>query len=402
MSKKLMFAVMFGLIAPFVSLNAQAKAAPAAKEAEKTVEYPAVVPFTECTQPGPQIKPGAQPALTDEKSWTMVIVPDTQTYVKQIENQGILDMMFAWIVRRRAEMNIQQVLFTGDLVYSNDTAEVNQKKGVRFADGGGLRDLVADEQWKAFSRLAERLDGEVPYILCTGNHDYGYNSAENRNSFFGKYFPTDRNPLTRRQLVSSYYNSFGVKTLENAAYEFIAPDGRKFLIISLQFAPRDSDLKWAGNVANMPRFADHIGILLTHSYILGNGERLKKENYAVNRNGGNAGEGIYQKLIYPCKNIRIVFSGHVCDIDNWEKSVGFSMTKNSAGKNVAQMVFNTQAIGGGFSGNGGDGWLRLLEFMPDGKTIKATTFSPFFFGSPSTKEMAWKTDQRNCFTFTLD
>ncbi|MBR2435086.1 MAG: hypothetical protein IKB22_06395 [Lentisphaeria bacterium] len=46
MSKKLMFAVMFGLIAPFVSLNAQAKAAPAAKEAEKTVEYPAVVPFT--------------------------------------------------------------------------------------------------------------------------------------------------------------------------------------------------------------------------------------------------------------------------------------------------------------------------------------------------------------------
>ena len=61
-----------------------------------------------------------------------------------------------------------------------------------------------------------------------------------------------------------------------------------------------------------------------------------------------------------------------------------------------------KASGGGFSGNGGDGWLRLLEFMPDRKTIKATTFSPFFFGSTSTRRQAWKTDERNCFTFTLE
>ena len=54
------------------------------------------------------------------------------------------------------------------------------------------------------------------------------------------------------------------------------------------------------------------------------------------------------------------------------------------------------------SGNGGDGWLRLLEFMPDGKTVKATTFSPFFYGSTSTAHMAWKTDERNQFTFVLE
>lgn len=66
-----------------------------------------------------QAKAAAAPALTDANSWTMVIVPDIQTYIKQIENHGILDMMLAWIVRRRAVMNIQQVLFTGDLVYSN-------------------------------------------------------------------------------------------------------------------------------------------------------------------------------------------------------------------------------------------------------------------------------------------
>ena len=98
----------------------------------------------------------------------------------------------------------------------------------------------------------------------------------------------------------------------------------------------------------------------------------------------------------------MVVCGHVCKPDNWEASVGFSMTKNIAGKSVAQMVFNTQAIGGGFSGNGGDGWLRWLEFMPDKKTIKARTFSPLFAISPSTRHLAWKTDARNEFTFVLD
>lgn len=344
------------------------------------------------------------PALSDKNSWSMVVIPDTQTYVKQIENQGILDMMLAWIVRRRQEMNIRQVLFTGDLVYQNDAGTVVQKNGVRSSYGGHLRDLIADEQWKAVSRLLERLDGEVPYVLCTGNHDYGYNSAENRKSYFHKYFPTDRNKLTRQQLLFCHTNSSGQRTLENSAYEFTAPypDGRKFLIITLQFAPTDSDLKWAKSIADNPRFADHIGIVLTHSYLYANGKRLQKENYAVNRKGGNAGEGIFRKLVYPAKNIRLVISGHVCRGENWNFAVGFSVDKNSSGKTVSQMVFNTQSIGGGYSGNGGDGWLRILEFLPDKKTVRAKTFSPFFFSSPSTRHLAWKEDERNSFTFTID
>ena len=78
------------------------------------------------------------------------------------------------------------------------------------------------------------------------------------------------------------------------------------------------------------------------------------------------------------------------------------MDKNSSGKSVAQMAFNTQAIGGGFHGSGGDGWLRLLEFLPDKKTVKATTFSPLFAISPSTRHLAWKHDERSEFTFTLE
>ncbi len=371
------------------------KAAPAAKPAAKAP-----------VKKGKKAKKPAvrHPKLTANGSWTMVIVPDTQTYIKQIENHGIMDMMLAWMVRRREEMNIQQVLFTGDLTYGNDQGYIDEIPETRFFRSGRLRDLIAHEQWKAFSRLMERMDGELPYVLCTGNHDYGISSAENRACRLNEYFPTDRNPLTRRQLVSCAPNTFGVRTLETAAYEFTAPlpDGRKFLVISLAFAPTDADLKWAKKIADMPRFANHIGIIVTHSYMRANGNRIEKEKYALSKAGGNPGEQIFQKLVYPAKNIRMVVCGHVCKPDSWEHAVGFSWAKNQSGKSVAQLVFNTQAIGGGFSGNGGDGWLRLLEFMPDRKTIKATTFSPFFYGSTSTNHMAWKTDARNEFTFVLE
>ena len=334
------------------------------------------------------------PALENKQSWTMVVVPDVQGYTKLRRNYGILEIMNSWIVENREKLNIQQVLFTGDLTNRNDLQVVEL----------GRNDLMSDEQWKAFSRAAERLDGEVPYILCTGNHDYGKNSAENRNSFFSKYFPTDRNPLTRRQLVACNSNAFGITTMENAAYEFTAPhpDNRKFLVISLQFAPTDNDLKWAKKIADLPRFENHIGIVLTHSYLAWTGKRIEKEKYALSNAGGNAGEDIFKKLVYPAKNIRMVVCGHIASPDKWEKGISFSMDKNASGKSVAQMAFNTQAIGGGWHGSGGDGWLRLLEFMPDKKTIKARTFSPFFSLSPSTRHLAWKHDSLSEFTFVLE
>ena len=373
------------------------KEAPAKAPAKAAVKAPA-----KAAVKAPAKAAVKAPALENPQSWTMVIVPDIQTYIKQIENQGILDMMLAWIVRRRAEMNIQQVLFTGDLVYYNATGRVVKQDGRIY--GGRMTDLVCDEQWKATSRILKRLDGEVPYILCTGNHDYGRRSAENRITGFNAHFPSDRNPLTRRQLVECGPNSFGIRTMENSAYEFTAPhpDNRKFLVITLQFAPTDADLAWAKSVADNPRFANHIGIVLTHSYIYGNGKRIEKENYALSKQGGNPGEGIFQKLVKPVKNIRLVVCGHVCKPDSWPHAVGFSMDKNASGKSVAQLVFNTQAIGGGFSGSGGDGWLRLLEFMPDGKTVKARTFSPYFYRSPSTRHLAWKTDAANCFSFVIE
>lgn len=67
----------------------------------------------------------------------------------------------------------------------------------------------------------------------------------------------------------------------------------------------------------------------------------------------------------------MLICGHYCSTEGFVYNVGQRCDKNIAGKNVFQMMFNAQTEGGGWHGNGGDGWLRIMEFMPDGKTIKS-------------------------------
>ena len=101
-------------------------------------------------------------------------------------------------------------------------------------------------------------------------------------------------------------------------------------------------------------------------------------------------------------NIRMVVCGHVSYGDDWRGCVDFKTSKNDAGKTVYEMLFDPQAIGGGFNGNGGDGWIRLLEFSKDMKTIKVRTFSPLFAISPSTQHLAWHTAPFNQFTINIE
>src|SRR5690606_38660003 len=100
--------------------------------------------------------------------------------------------------------------------------------------------------------------------------------------------------------------------------------------------------------------------------------------------------------------VQMVFAGHIGSPDNPKGHIAFRTDKNAAGKKVQQMVFNAQALGGGWMGNGGDGWLRILEFLPDGKTVNVKTFSPLFAISPSTQHLAWRLEPHDQFSFQLD
>ncbi|WP_255501683.1 metallophosphoesterase [Olivibacter sp. SDN3] len=320
----------------------------------------------------------------------MVLLPDPQTYVKFARNQPIFELMTAWISENIQPLNIGMVLCTGDLVEQNNILTGDGKNG----------DQNSGEQWRSVARSFGRLDGKVAYIAATGNHDYGFKSAENRETVYNDYFPADKNSKSQALLKEVGLDVQGRPSLTNAAYEFISPQGTKYLFMVLEFAPHDKTLAWAKEVVDAPRYQQHKVVLLTHSYLNANNEYIKQEHYAVEE--ANYGKAIWEKLVKPSKNIVLVFAGHIGAPDDEQAHVAFKTDVNAAGKRVQQMVFNAQALGGGWHGNGGDGWLRILEFLPNEKTVKVKTFSPFFAISPTTQHLAWRTKDYDEFSFEID
>ena len=330
------------------------------------------------------------PRLSNPDSWSMVLIPDPQTYVKFSRNQPIFDLMIAWIQDNIDRLNIGLVLCTGDMVEQNHLLMPHGQNG----------DQPSKLQWEMVSKAFDKLNGRVPYMVTTGNHDFGILSAENRRTHFDEYFPVEKNFLNMKMIRDVGTDEWGVPTLTNATYEYVTPHGKKMLVLVLEFAPREAMIEWAQKVVAQEKYKDHEVIVLTHSYLDSESKHIVKEGYPLT--DLNYGEAIWKKLIQPASNIRMVFSGHIGVPDNPQGHLGFRTDLNVAGKKVQQMTFNAQALGGGWHGNGGDGWLRILEFLPDGKTVKVKTFSPLFAISPSTRHLAWRTAGYDEFEFVLD
>jgi len=337
--------------------------------------------------------------LENPTSRTIAILPDVQNYVKYDYNQGALDLMMCWLVRTHKELNLMTVLCTGDLVDQN---ECQVPPFPRFGN------QPSNLQWESVSRLFGRLDNVIPYIICPGNHDYGYTRSETPNTNYPKYFYASRNQKNREALVATYFNRLGTMTLENSAYEFHDDAWGDILIITTEYAPRKEVLDWAHDLCMSERFKDHLVIFQTHSYLLsGNpANYVKNEKYKMlaNQDGGvNGGEFIWNNLIRKTPNIRLVICGHIAaGKKDMQAANGWRVDKNDSGKEVCQMMFDMQGIDGAMSGNGGDGWLRILELKPDGKNIKVHTYSPLFGFSDVTKQFAREKSKCNDFNFVIE
>lgn len=128
--------------------------------------------------------------LSDPNSFSVIVIPDPQSYTKFAANQPLFELQTAWIAREIDSLRILTALCTGDLVEQNETA---------IPLAFRKTDQTSAEQWRAASRAFERLDNKLPYVVCTGNHDYGYTKSENRLSRFPDYFPMTRNEVLASQ-----------------------------------------------------------------------------------------------------------------------------------------------------------------------------------------------------------
>lgn len=330
-----------------------------------------------------------QQHLADSASFSMILLGDPQGYTKYDINQPIFELCTAWCADNIDNLNIKAVLCTGDLVEQNENIVRNRH----------MLNQTSRQMWKWASHCFERLDNRVPYIISTGNHEYGYVRGDEGFTHFPEYFPFERNSKWADCVVSALPNREGRVSLENAAYEFDDSRWGRLLVIATEWAPRDEVLTWAKNLAASDRYKNARVILMTHSFLRERtAERTKDEDYKIQPR--NYGEDIWEKLVKPSKNILMVICGHTGKPGDFEDNVAYREDKNDSGRTVHQMMFNVQTLGGGWEGSGGDGWLRILEFRPDGKTISVYTYSPLFGISPSTKKLAHRDGK--CDRFDID
>lgn len=329
-----------------------------------------------------------QQRLDDPNSFSMILMGDPQIYARYDINQAIFDLTTAWAADNIDSLKIKAVLVTGDIVDRNDL----------LVAGADRASQNSKQMWEAQSHAFKRLDNKIPYIISTGNHDYGYKSAENGNSHFGEYFPLERNSKWNDVLVDVFPNRMGNVTLENAAYEFSDDNWGKILVIATEFAPRDEVLNWAKKLCESDKYKNHRVILLTHCFLRGGGmnaPRITEQPYKITPH--NWGQDIWDKLVNVTPNIRCVLCGHSGNNKELSKSVSYREDTNAAGIIIPQMMFNVQFL----AGNGGEGWLRILEFKPDGKTVSVKTYSPLFGISNATKHLAHRTESFDQFDMIL-
>ncbi len=338
---------------------------------------------------------GLEPELVNPESTSIFFVGDLQRYTKDTVFQPVAEMVFAWMLKRRGYLNSKCALFTGDFVENNEYfPKPNFYEDVRDSKG----------QWEFISKLFGRLDGKIPYITCPGNHDYGIQCFENRNTHFNEVFKEGRNPLTDGMLLGMFPNAFGKLTRENACYELnLGGKWGSVIVFTLEFCPRDEVLQMVHDKC-VGDFADKKVFVLLHDHLRMDGSRTKKPKFDyVNVNPKpefNGGEDVWNKLIKTTPNIRLVLNGHASkNTTPIDDNSFFRSDKNDAGKDVFSMVFAQH--GRPYDGHGADGWVRVLEFDPDGETVRVSTFSPYLFMSMDSKARSRPKNEKNEFSFKI-
>lgn len=359
------------------------------------------VAFAQGPKGEPQIP--VYPTLEDENSFSMILVPDPQSYTKFAANQPLFDLQTAWIEQNIDRLNIKAALFTGDMV------EQSGKLISAPLPNPYNGDQTGRQQWEAVSRALSRLDNRLPYVVAQGNHDIGHITATDRHTIMPEIIHPERNILFEKHLVATCENWQGVHTMENSAYEFEDKAWGDLLVITFEFAPRDEAIEWAKKLTTSEQYKNHKVIILVHSWLDTDGTRRAKEGYTLRP--CNWPEAVWQKLVYPSKNICMVLCGHTGDDPdikvgdvkgtNYQPTTSYRVDKAADGRDIPQMMFNSQQGDGDWNGNGGDCWLRILEFKPDGKTIGVRTFSPLFAISQLTQNLAWRTAEYDQFEIVI-
>lgn len=282
-----------------------------------------------------------------EGSWTIAVLPDTQVYA--MRHPEHFAAQTRWIAENRDERDIRFVLHLGDVTNNND-----------------------EEQWAHARAAMETLNGAVDYAIAPGNHDYGPNgNAADRTTLFNHFFPYEEQASR-----ATFGGAFAEGALDNTWHEFEVAE-TPWLVLALEWGPREEVVAWANEV--MAAHPEHRAILITHAYMHFDetrydwAERGRDQSWnphaygtAEGPGGVHDGQELWDELVSKHAGFHMTLNGHVLG-----DGLGRLSSKGAGEHEVHQMLVNYQ-----MKREGGEGFMRLLEFLPDGETVNVRAWSP--------------------------
>lgn len=286
--------------------------------------------------------------------FSIIVLPDTQTYLAYDSKNYMFEDQINWIIEKQIEENIVMVLHEGDMINS-------------FSQPG-----VSEPEWNFFSSTMSKLDqAGIPYGVVPGNHDYGPGGRD--LEMMNHYLP-----LSRFQDMGTYGGCYEEGKSDNTYHRFSA-GGKLWLILLLEFGPRDEVLDWASTLT--ATYSDHLVIMVTHGYLDEQEFRLDHgDNHSPDNGFGlsdvNNGVEMWEKLVSQYENFRMVLCGHTGRSSSGEAPAdGGALLRSRGvhGNTVYEMMANYQYYS--FSESG---FLRILRFHINPPSVDVITYAPCF------------------------
>lgn len=260
--------------------------------------------------------------------FSLVFLPDTQYYTtpgNQPLGATIFNGQTNWIVNNQSTRNIVFVGHLGDIT----------------ENGGNDTD---NSEWIIADAAFDILDAaNIPYNVAPGNHDMAGGVTRFEN-YFG---------ISRFSGRSYYGGNYGTDNTNN--YNLFSASGLDFILIDLycyNTAPPTAVLDWANNL--LATNSGRLGIVVCHDLLT-----TTAPAYPFS----TAGQAVYNAL-RGNPNLLLMLGGHLDQAgrrtDVYNGNTVYSMRSD----------YQTQP-------NGGNGWLRILEFQPANNQIQVSTYSPY-------------------------
>ncbi len=286
---------------------------------------------------------------------TMIWSTDPQHYTKFRDLNEYYYKVYQYAAEKYLAGEAGYIITTGDLVDDRPTA------------------AVAPQQWAVSDKAMSYVDAVgMPNGLVSGNHDVGdykkpdYSAGPNTSSNYVKFAETF--PATRYNNTTWYGSSLNNNT---SHYDLVTIGNVDFIVLYLGYGLEadDETIAWANNA--LKTYRHRTAIVATHEYL--------DAQQAVRAESGR-GELIYQKIVDPNPNVKMVLCGHDDGSLMLEKTA-------SDGRTVYEILSDYQFVEaeddsfyanehyiGSVPNCCGDGYIRLMTVQGD--SLSSITYSP--------------------------